>query len=89
MNKQRRKELESIKESVSKVIADVESIMTELEMVKDEEIDSWESMPESLQESERGSVMQENVTVMEDAYSDLETAFECLNTVQTSLEDVQ
>ena len=74
MNKARRKELTAIQRDFGEVadaIADLESKISDLadriESVKDEENDAYESMPENLQDSDKGSVMMEAVSQMEEA----------------------
>lgn len=54
MNAERRKRRDAIGEILSAIISDIEEL-------KDDEEGALENMPESLQESERGEKMRENV----------------------------
>ena len=65
MNKARRKWLE-------KAIATLEDQKLELETICEEEQEAFDNMPESLQESEKGQAMYENIDTLESAFSDLE-----------------
>lgn len=42
---------------------------------------SFDNLPESIQDSDRGSQMEENVGYMEDAASDIESALDNLNQI--------
>lgn len=66
MNKNRRK-------MIRKIVEQLGGLKEELDSVKDEEQDALDSMPENLQESERGEEMQMAIDVMEDACGDLES----------------
>lgn len=65
MNKQRRKELENIADVLN-------DCMSRLEYVKDEEQEAYDNLPESLQYSEKGELMQENVDDIDMIISDLD-----------------
>ena len=67
MNKVRR-------EKLKKALANLELAKDMIEDVKEEENDTWEGMPEGLQESDRGLTMQENVEKLEEIVSNLEEA---------------
>ncbi len=60
MNKERRSRLEKVKEQLSALVSDLESI-------RDEEQESFDNLPEGLQQSEKGGTMQSNVDYMEEA----------------------
>ncbi len=64
MNKDRRKRLTKIRESISNAII-------ELEGIKDEEYDAFENLHYSIQEGERGANMQEAMESLENAISEL------------------
>ena len=66
MNKDRRK-------TIRKIIEQLEGLKEDLDMVKTEEEEAFDNLPEGFQESERGEAMQEGIDVMEDAYGDLES----------------
>jgi hypothetical protein len=76
MNKARRKQLDTLLEQF-------ESLKSELETIASEERDSYDNMPESLQQGERGQAseaaadkMDEAVSSLEDVYSAIEEAKE-------------
>lgn len=75
MNKERRKTIAKLREQL-------EEIASELENLADEEQDAYNNLPESLQQSERG-------TMMEDAATNLECAFESIREVISNLEDAE
>lgn len=74
MNKARRKELESI-------VSIIESATESLEYTISDEEDAYDRLPESLQESQRGDEMEENISDLNDALSSLEEAVEIINDV--------
>lgn len=65
MNKDRRKRLAAIAETI-------EEQMSELEYVRDEEQEAFDNLPESLQYSDRGSEMEDGISEIDDIYNDLE-----------------
>ena len=66
MNAERRKRRDAIGEILSAIISDIEEL-------KGDEEGALENMPESLQESERGEKMRENVDSLEEIISELES----------------
>lgn len=72
MNANRRKQL-------AEAIAKIEEARTLIEIVRDEEQDAFENMPEGLQSSERGEKMETAVSRMEDSLSELDCIVEALN----------
>lgn len=67
MNEKRRKRLAAIAERVRDCIA-------ELEEIRNEESDAFESMPESFQNGEKGEKAQNAIEAIEQAIGDLENA---------------
>ena len=67
MNKNRRDRLAKLSDQIS-------DIMEKLEELRDEELEACENLPESLNSSERGEVMQTAIGAMDDALSSLENA---------------
>lgn len=65
MNNDRRKE-------INKVVALLQEALSILEMARDEEGDTFNNMPENLQNSERGQKAEEAYGQLEDACSSLE-----------------
>lgn len=75
MNKKRRKEIENLRESISETKAKLQDLLYE-------EQQTFDNMPESIQESERGEEMQEIIEYMEAAIDSLEEATESLTEIQ-------
>ena len=90
MNKERRKELNKaislLEEAKSKIAEANETVDT----CKSEEEDAYDCLPESLQEGERGDMMQENIDSLDEAYSGLEdvldTIYEAINSIQEAID---
>lgn len=74
MNAERRKRRDAIGKILSAIISDIEEL-------KDDEEGALENMPESLQESERGEKMRENVDSLEEIISELESQRDYLSEV--------
>lgn len=74
MNKQRRAEIKDIIETL-------ESAKEDIEMVAEDERYSFENLPEGLQCSERGEVMEENADNLEEASSNIDDIIELLEGV--------
>ena len=74
MNAERRNRRDAIGEILSAIISDIEEL-------KDDEEGALENMPESLQESERGEKMRENVDSLEEIISELESQRDYLSEV--------
>ena len=79
MNKERRKELEKIivnielwKEDVWQLVSRIEDIKSLIGLVKDEEEDAYDNLPEHFQEGERGDQMQSAIDSMESAVDSLD-----------------
>lgn len=75
MNKQRRK-------MIAEVVEKIETLKGDLEMIRDEEQDAFDNMPESLQGSMRGEEMEEAIGYMDDAIEGLDTAIDSLGEVE-------
>lgn len=65
MNKSRRKEL-------SRIAEELENLREDLDAVASEERDAYENLPESLQESDRGTAMEEAADELDDICSELD-----------------
>lgn len=72
MNKQRRKAIEKISDKL-------EELQAELQMLKDEEEEAYDNLPESLQDGEKGEAMQEAIEYLDNADSYIEEARDALN----------
>lgn len=77
MNKNRRKEIESI-------IEELESLGSRIEAVKEEEDDAFNNIPESLQYSEKGELMEQNVEDLDEAFNSLSDVVEELQEILTN-----
>lgn len=74
MNKQRRKWLED-------VIAKIQDAQSEVQNIAEEERESFDNMPEGLQEGERGQTISENADDLEGVDSDFESILDTLNEI--------
>ena len=72
MNKQRRKAINDISDSVR-------DLQTKIDNLKDAEQDYYDNMPENLQESERGEIAEEAIDNLQSAYDSLEDAINSLD----------
>ena len=72
MNKYRRSRIDEI-------IQKIEDITYDIDVLRDEEEESYENLPESIQYSDRGEAMSEAIDNLESAISSLEEATEYLN----------
>ena len=77
MNKNRRKEIESI-------IEELENLGSRIEAVKEEEDDAFNNIPESLQYSEKGELMEQNVEDLDEAFNSLSEVVEELQEILTN-----
>ena len=75
MNNQRRQYLKNIRISIAEIMADIEA-------VRDEEQNSYDSLTEGWKDSERGQAML-------DAIENMELAFETLEEAQGYLEEAE
>lgn len=73
MNAQRRKQ-------IAEAVALIGAAQTLLEIVRDEEQDAFDNMPEGLQGGERGQKMEAAVSAIEEAFYELDDILEALAT---------
>jgi hypothetical protein len=71
MNKQRLRELFKIK-------TDLERLLGELESLSEEEQDAFDNLPESLQNADRGSEMEQNIEYLNEAAETLGQAIDSI-----------
>ena len=76
MNKERRKTLQEIIDVLEEQKYGIESVC-------EEEQEAYDNLPESIQDSERGEAMSENIDSMESAASDLD---DIISTLQEIIE---
>lgn len=74
MNKQDRKQLQEALDLMSRA----NEIIT---MVKEQEEEKYDNLPEGIQESERGEKFQENIDNLDTAVYDLESVIENVNNI--------
>lgn len=66
----------------------LESIKDDVEMIGDEESFAFDNMPESLQGSDRGMTMEENIGYFENAISNLQESIDCFDEENFDLRNV-
>lgn len=76
MNNQRRKELKDI-------VAQLETLKNELETIQKQEEEGFENLPENLQLSMQGELMQEKAENISDSVFSLE---ECIDNIMEAIE---
>lgn len=74
MNKERRKRIEN-------AIANLQDVMEEVCAIQEEEQDAFDNLPEGIQESSRGELMQETVDGLDNVASDLDDVISNLQEV--------
>jgi division protein CdvB (Snf7/Vps24/ESCRT-III family) len=74
MNKERRNEIQ-------KCIDELEDIKSRLESVRDSEDEAFSNLPDSLQYSEKGDIMQENVDQLDDATGQIDDVLDILQEI--------
>lgn len=67
MNKERRKAIEQISERLVALKDEINSIAEGIECQRDEEQEAYDNLPESLQNGDRGSAMQEAIEALDAA----------------------
>ncbi len=81
MNNKRRKNIAEIISKLNSLSEEVENILSDIEIVKDEEEECLENIPENLQESER-------YNQVEEAADNLNTAFDVCQDVVGNIEEI-
>ena len=74
MNNKRRK-------TIGLVINSLENLSADLEDVAQEESDAYENMPESLQQSDRGSIIEDNIYNLEECISQINDVIDTLSSM--------
>ena len=75
MNNTRRK-------AIAKIAERLEELKTDFELLRDEEQEAFDNLPEGIQESERGEHMESIIYNMEEVLENLESAFDTMNTLE-------
>lgn len=73
MNKERRKQLKEAVTLLTDAQEKIQEASSIVETCKDEEEESYDNLPEGVQDSERGEAMEENASQLDDAMSELES----------------
>lgn len=81
MNKDRRNKLEKINDKLKAIKIEVENITSELEDVLVDEENAYDSMPEGLQNSERGTNSEESIDLMYDIKESLKRSVENIDDI--------
>lgn len=87
MNKSRRMDIQRIISMVHKLQIEMESMIEEVERVRDEESECFENIPENLQSSERYEIAEAAVENLESACDSFDVARTSLDEVVSSLEE--
>ena len=74
MNNKRRK-------TIALVINSLENLSSDLEDVAQEESDAYENMPESIQQSDRGSIIEDNIYNLEECISQINDVIDTLSSM--------
>lgn len=90
MNNQRRKALKALRLQLEAVHAalsnfDLEQIASDLTDLRDEEQESFDNMPEGLQQGDRGQASSDAIDQLEGAISHLETVQEALQELENAV----
>lgn len=75
MNNTRRKAIQNIMDKL-------EELMEEIEAIKDEEQEAYDNLPESLQNSERGEVMDSAIYNLDDAAENVQLVIDALESAK-------
>lgn len=72
MNKERRKEIASIKDDLAKLEELRTAIRDRIEQVRDDEQAYFDAMPESFQTGEKGEKAEAAIAILDDVHSELD-----------------
>ena len=75
MNKARRKKIADLRTAL-------ESLKENLDLIRDEEQEAFDAMPESIQGSEKGTDMEEGLEALNDSFDELESVIDRLESFQ-------
>ena len=87
MNNQRRKDIRNAIELMNEAVAALENAKLILETASEEEREAYENLPESIQESERGSKMYENCDTIDNVVDSIDTQVSEITDCVDSLEN--
>ena len=87
MNAPRRKNLQAIIEAIEDLKSQLEDHQSDLEELKDEEMEYFENIPENLQSSERYERAETSSSALESAYDTLYDLVSQLDDVTSSIQE--
>lgn len=87
MNIARRKNIALVIAEIESLSEKMETVLADIGIIKDEEEEYRDNIPENLQGSERYSSAEEAVNNLDSAYETLQEAFDNLGDVISSLEE--
>ncbi|GBQ77208.1 hypothetical protein AA14337_0750 [Acetobacter malorum DSM 14337] len=82
MNNKRRAEIKRLRELLEEISGPIAEIKESMESLRDEEQESYDNMPESLQGGAKGEAA-------EKAVSDLDTAVDGMDEIESKLTEIQ
>lgn len=68
MNNERRKKIVGIIDRLNKVKEEINDLRSEVSSLQDEEQDAYDNLPESMQDGDRGTAIQDAINELESAY---------------------
>lgn len=91
MNAKRRKRVKEVIDTIEKLLASlneikIDYIVDELKDLCDEETEAYDNMPESLQWSDRGMQIDQNMTNLDDAHDLMEEVPDLIKEIKEKLE---
>jgi len=89
MNKQRRKDLDKVREYLEAANQPLADALGDLEGIRDEEQEAFDNMPEGLQEADAGIRALEAIDALEEAISQVETMTEAYDEALANIETAQ
>lgn len=87
MNKARRKSIDEIIAKFEEAKAILLDLQSDIEMVRDDEQEAFDNLPCSIQESERGEVMETAIENLEEAISQIEDT--CMDALDEAIENLE
>ena len=88
MNKNTRRKLMGISTQVCAYKESIEDLKSDIEVIRDEEGEKYENLPEGLQESEMGEKLQEVHEMLDEIANMLDTIIDDLDSVSGNLDEV-
>lgn len=80
MNKQRRKQLDELREKIDRMLEDLSTLRDEAESIRDEEQEYYDNMPENMRDGDKGCEVSNGL-------DELNSMVEALDEADTKLAD--